>query len=313
MRVVFFGTPDFALPALEAVRAGGHGITGVVTQPDRPKGRRRLLSPPPVKVLAERMGLPLLQPETIRSQDFLDWLRERDPEILVVVAYGKILPSPVLNLPRFGSINLHASLLPRYRGAAPIHWAVINGEKTTGVTTMYMADQLDAGDIIQQETTSIGPDETTGELHDRLAGMGAKLLVRTLSLIEAGQAERLPQDHSLATYAPSLKPDDEIIDWEAPAPSVFNRIRGLSPWPGASTFWKGKRLKIMETALKGKADGPVKPGRILACTREGIEVGCGDGQAVVIRSLQPAGKAAMSADAFLRGYRMQPGETLDRN
>lgn len=307
MRLVFCGTPAFALPSLRALLSSRHEVRGVVTQPDRPKGRERRLTPPPVKDLALSCGLPLWQPTSLLEAEFLSWLEGQRPDALVVVAYGKILPTRILELPRFGCINLHASLLPRYRGAAPIHWAVINGEAETGVTTMFMAPRLDAGDIILQERVAIGPRETTGQLHDRLADLGASLLVATLDLLEEGKAPRRPQEEALATYAPPLRPEDEKIDWRWSAAAVFNRVRGLNPWPGAYAVWQGRRLKIWWVEPVPGPAGEFAPGEVVACSAEGITVACGDGQAVVIKELQPEGKGLMAAAAFLRGYRLTPG------
>ncbi|MBC7346077.1 MAG: methionyl-tRNA formyltransferase [Clostridia bacterium] len=310
MRLVFFGTPAFALPTLEALLESPHRVLGVVTQPDRPKGRRRLLAPPPVKEAAAARGLPIWQPANLREPAFLSLLRGLEPEVAVVVAYGKILPPAVLDLPRHGCINVHASLLPRYRGAAPIHWAVINGESETGVTTMYMAPALDAGDIILQRAVAIGTRETTGALHDRLARLGADLLLETLDLLEAGKAPRRPQDEALASYAPPLQPEDERIDWQWPAAVIFNRVRGLNPWPGAYTTWRGKRLKIWWVEPGALAAREARPGQVLAVGGEGFSVACGSGQALLVKELQPEGKAPMEAAAFVRGYRLAPGEYL---
>lgn len=308
MRLVFCGTPAFALPSLKALLASRHEVLGVVTQPDRPKGRHRRLTPPPVKELAHSAGLTVWQPESLQDREFVSLLQGLRLDALVVVAYGKILPAPVLDLPRRGCINLHASLLPRYRGAAPIHWAIINGERETGVTTMFMAPRLDAGDIILQRAVAIAPRETAGQLHDRLADLGAGLLVETLDLIEKGKAPRRPQEEALATYAPPLKPEDEKIDWQWPAEAVFNRVRGLNPWPGAYAVWQGRRLKIWWAEPGTRPAGKFAPGEVLGCGTEGIEVACGDGQAVVIKELQPEGKGVMSAAAFLRGYCLKPGD-----
>jgi methionyl-tRNA formyltransferase len=268
--------------------------------------------PPPVKQLAQELGLEVRQPDKIKDLDFLAWLASLRPEVLVVVAYGRVLPPEMLDLPSRGSINLHASLLPRYRGAAPIHWAVINGEKETGVTTMYITPELDAGDIILQRAVPVGERDTAGSLHDRLAEVGAELLVETLDRVEQGEAPRRPQEASQATYAPPLKPEDEKIDWRWPARAVFNRVRGLNPWPGAYGRWRGKRVKIwwVEPGERLPA-GRWAPGEILAVGEQGIEVACGDGQAVWIQQLQPEGKAVMTAAEFARGYRPRIGEAWD--
>ncbi|MGB9885544.1 MAG: methionyl-tRNA formyltransferase [Moorellales bacterium] len=312
MRLVFCGTPDFALPSLKRLASSRHRVLAVVTQPDRPKGRGRIPQPPPVKQLAQKLGLEVRQPDKIKDPDFLAWLDSLRPEVLVVVAYGRILPPEMLDLPSRGSINLHASLLPRYRGAAPIHWAVINGETETGVTTMYITPELDAGDIILQRAVPIGERDTAGSLHDRLAEVGAELLVETLDRVEQGEAPRRPQEAGQATYAPPLKPEDEKIDWRWPARTVYNRVRGLNPWPGAYGRWRGKRVKVWWVELGERlAAGEHKPGTIVAVDERGIEVACGDGQAVRIQQLQPEGKAVMTAAEFIRGYRPYIGEAWD--
>jgi len=309
MRLVFCGTPDFALPSLRALLASRHRVLAAITQPDRPKGRGRLPQAPPVKELAREAGLEVRQPESLKDPDFLAWLEGLAPEVLVVVAYGRILPRALLELPSRGCINLHASLLPRYRGAAPIHWAIINGERETGVTTMFVTPELDAGDIILQEAVEIGARETAGQLHDRLAVLGAELLVKTLDLLGEGRAPRRPQDPASATYAPPLRPEDERIDWTRPALAVYNRVRGLNPWPGAYGQWRERRVKIwwVDPPEPLEAEG-LEPGQIAAVGEQGIKVACGDGQAVAIRRLQPEGKAVMGAADFIRGYRPQVGE-----
>ncbi|TLN04468.1 methionyl-tRNA formyltransferase, partial [bacterium] len=235
MRIIFIGTPDFAVPCLEALVAAGHEIAGVVTQPDRPKGRGHKLTPPPVKVLAEARGLPVFQPERIKHPGFVARLKELAPEMIVVVAFGQLLSKEILTLPERGCVNVHASLLPRYRGAAPIHWAVINGEKETGVTIMYMDEGLDTGDMILWERVPIETGDTTGVVHDKLSAVGARLLVAAVAQIAAGTARRVPQDDTGSTYAPLLNKEVELIPWEKSACEVRNLIRGLNPWPGAFT------------------------------------------------------------------------------
>ncbi|WP_338825351.1 Methionyl-tRNA formyltransferase [Moorella humiferrea] len=308
MRLVFMGTPDFAVPSLRALLDSRNEVVGVVTQPDRPRGRGKRLQPPPVKEAALAAGLPVRQPAAMKEEGFLLGLKAWRPEVIVVVAFGRILPEVVLKMPEKGCINLHASLLPRYRGAAPIHRAVMNGETETGVTTMWMAPQLDAGDIILQERIPIEPDATTGEIHDRLAVIGAELLVRTLDLVAAGRAPRLPQDEALATYAPPLGPEEEIIDWTQPAEKVYNVIRGLNPWPGAYTLRKGSRLKVYGAKILDTTNvGP--PGRVEAILEAGFVVQTGRGR-LLITAVQPEGKKVMPADAYLRGYPLIPGEVL---
>ncbi|WP_406678233.1 methionyl-tRNA formyltransferase [Moorella sp. ACPs] len=308
MRLVFMGTPEFAVPSLKALLNSSHEITGVVTQPDRPRGRGKKLQPPPVKEAAAVAGLPVSQPIAMKEKEFLTRLKQWQPEVIVVVAFGRILPREILDLPSKGCINLHASLLPRYRGAAPIHRAVMNGETETGVTTMWMVPQLDAGDIILQEKLPIGPDATTGEIHDRLAVMGAELLEHTLDLVAAGQAPRQPQDEALATYAPPLKPEEEMINWAQPADNIYNLIRGLNPWPGAYTLRAGERLKVYGARILDAAATGV-PGQVVAVTGEGFVVQAGRGR-LLITAVQPQGKRIMPADAYLRGYPLATGEVL---
>ncbi|RDV83452.1 methionyl-tRNA formyltransferase [Ammonifex thiophilus] len=308
MRLVFMGTPAFAIPSLEALTRAGHELVLVVTQPDRPKGRGGKLTPPPVKEWALRYGLPCLQPVRLKDPAFLAALREAEPEVIVVVAYGKILPPEVLNLPPRGCINLHASLLPKYRGAAPIQHALLSGEKETGVTTILMDEGMDTGDILLQESLVVGEEENFGSLHDRLAQLGAELLCRTLSLWKEGKIKPKPQDHSQATYAPPLRSEDEIIRWEEPAEKIKNLVRALDPAPGARTFWQGKVLKIWRArALTGPFGGV--PGEVLALAPEGIVVRAGEG-ALLVLELQLAGGKRLKASEFLRGHSLTPGTVL---
>lgn len=311
------GTPAFAVPSLEAVAAAGHEVCAVVTQPDRPVGRGGRVRPSPVKETAQRLGIPVLQPERVRRPAAVAELAAVQADCFVVVAFGQILPRSVLELPRYGCINVHASLLPAYRGAAPIHWAVLNGETETGVTTMWMDEGLDTGDMLLKTRLPIGPDETTGELHDRLAVAGAELLVESLALIERGEAPREPQNPDLATYAPLLLPEHERVDWSQPAQAVHNQIRGLCPWPGAYTPSPLGRLKLWRSRLDGAAppdraatggDGAA-PGTVLAVDADGIWVQCGD-TALRLTEVQPENKRPMPADAFARGYRVAPGWKL---
>lgn len=307
MRLVFMGTPAFAVPSLEALLDAGHEIAAVITQPDRPRGRGMRLAPPPVKEKALRYGLPVWQPQRVREAAFIAALARLQPESIVVVAFGQILPRDILVLPPAGCINLHASLLPRYRGAAPIHWAIINGEQETGVTTMFMDEGMDTGDIILQAVLPIGPDDNVGLVHDRLAHLGSELLVRTVELVAAGKAPRTPQNHALATYAPLLRPEDEIIDWTRPAGAIKNLVRGMDPWPGARTTLDGKVLKIWRVSLCGDGSSRGVPGEILAADEvSGILVRAGDG-VVAIEELQVAGGKRLDSRAFLRGHRLPVG------
>jgi methionyl-tRNA formyltransferase len=290
------GTPEFAVPSFEAVAAQA---VAVFTQPDRPKGRGQELSPPPVKIAAAKQGIPVYQPERVRRPEVVEQIRAMHPEVMVVVGYGQIIPQTILDIPPLGIINVHASLLPKYRGAAPIQWAIARGEASTGVTTMRIDAGLDTGDMLLKEATAIGPDENAVELSARLAVMGADLLIRTLRLLESIPGEK--QDPTLASYAPILKKEDGLIDWLAPAENISNRIRGFQPWPGCFTFFRGKRLGIWKARAMS---GSLKPGEM-----RGDAVGCGDGLLQLIE-VQPEGKKRMSAEAFLNGHQIKNGEVL---
>ena len=255
MRTLFMGTPDFAVPCLKSLIDAGHEVCGVFTQPDKPKGRGYALTPPPVKLLASKSGIPVYQPKTLKDGEALTIVKELSPEVIVVVAYGKILPKEIIEYPAFGCINVHASLLPRYRGAAPIQWCVLNGEKETGVTTMFMDVGLDTGDMLLKAATPIGDNETAGELHDRLSKLGAELIVETLTKLQSGALIREKQKDGDSCYAPMLTKELSRIDWNKPAQSVHNQIRGLSPWPTAQTRLCGKVLKIPASRLSDKASG----------------------------------------------------------
>ncbi len=312
MRIVFMGTPEFALPSLRALVDKKYKIEAVVTQPDRPGGRGKKLRRSPVKVFAQRAGLPVYQPDGIRNPEFIEVLENLAPDVVAVAAFGQILPEKILDLPRYGCINVHASLLPAYRGAAPIHRAVMNGEKETGVTIMQMDAGLDTGDIILQHPLPIGPDDTTGDVHDSLAELGAKMLVEALVLIAGGKATLSPQDDAKASYAPALTREDEIIDWRQSAVEIKNRVRGLNPWPGARTVLGGKLLKVWRArpvAWEGDLYG--KPGRVLWTSEDrGIIVETGNG-VVSIEELQLQGKRRMSTSEFLRGNPVLPGTVLE--
>ena len=286
MTILFMGTPDFAVPSLEALIAAGHTICGVFTQPDRPKNRGMKLQAPPVKRIALAHDIPVFQPVTLK-------------ELIVVAAYGRLLPREILELPAKGCINVHSSLLPKYRGAAPINWAVLNGEEETGVTIMYMAQELDAGDIIAQASTPIDPEETVESVHDRL---GARLLVQTVSRLEAGTAERTPQDGERATYAPMLSRELSPIDWTRPAREIHDQIRGLIPWPASSTDLLGAGVvKVFGGRETGESTSR-RPGTILSADKRGIRVACGDGKVLCLTELQAPGSRRMSAADYLRGH-----------
>lgn len=308
MRVIYMGTPDFAVPCLDKLMAEGHDVAAVATQPDRPKGRGQRLAASPVKEAALGYGLPVLQPEKIKNAGFIADLAALQPDVIVVVAFGQFLPQVLLEMPRVGCINVHASLLPRYRGAAPIHWAVINGETRTGITTMYMDSGMDTGDMIVKAELTIGPDETTGQLHDRLMLLGAETLSRTLALVAEGQAPRTPQDHPSATYAPLLTRETERIDWEKPAQAVHNLVRGLAPWPGAFCYHGAKTLKIWSSEYLAGPSGH-RPGEILEVGPAGPVVAAGTG-AVRLREVQPENRRRMEAGEYVRGYGLEVGETL---
>ena len=310
MRTIFMGTPDFAVPSLEALVRVGHTPVAVITQPDRPRGRGKHFQPTPVKAAALAMGLPVWQPVTIKEPGLVERMRTCQPEVIVVVAYGKILPPAVLDLPPRGCINVHASLLPRYRGAAPIHRAVMEGARETGITTMYMDRGMDTGDMILQRSVVIKPDNTVGDVHDHLAGLGADLLVETLDLLARNEAPRLPQEDQQATYAPPLTRDDEMIRWDRPAWEIINQIRGMNPWPGARTTWDGRVLKIWHAELGGQVPPGVLPGEVLkASTDRGLMVATG-GESIWLTKVQVQGGRPLPAGDFLRGRTIPPGTIL---
>ena len=306
MRIVFMGTPGFAACSLQKLIDEGFDVAGVFCQPDKPRNRGHKTMPCAVKQTALATGLPVFQPENLRDGTALARLKELLPEVIVVVAYGRILPDDILALPEYGCINVHGSLLPKYRGSAPIQRAVINGEKTTGVTTMYLASEMDAGDIIFSQETEIGPTETSGELFDRLAPMGADLLVKTLKAIESGAAPRIPQEQSQATYAPPLRKEESPVDWSMEADAVLHRIYGLQPWPCAAAELAGTSFKLFGAEKTDTAAG-MPPGTVLAADKKGIEVACGGGTSIRITELQAAGGRRMAAGAYLLGHPMEVG------
>lgn len=306
LKVVFFGTPAFAVATLEALLASRHQVVGVVTQPDRARGRGHRVTDAPVKAAAVAHGLPVIQPERLRDPGVADTLRAWQPDLGVVAAYGRIIPEPLLALPRFGMINVHASLLPKYRGAAPVHRAVIDGEPETGVTIMRVAPQLDAGAMFARVRRPIGPDETSDVVERDLAVRGASLLVEVVNAIAEGASHEEPQDDMLSTYAPRLTKEEGLIDWSLPATYVHNRVRGLYPWPHAYTYLGGARLIIRRTApLDARTDAP--PGTIVQVTPDAIQVAAGRGQCLAILEVQPEGKRPMPVRDFLLGRPVQPG------
>lgn len=301
MRIVFMGTPDFAAASLQRLIDEKFDIAGVFTQPDKPKGRGMELAYSPVKELALANGLPVYQPAKMRDGTALEIIKELAPDILAVVAYGRILPDDILAVPRYGAVNVHGSLLPKYRGAAPIQWAVLNGDKVTGVSTMYLASEMDTGDVIYTAETEIGEFETSGELFDRLKVMGAELLCRTLRDIESGTAPRTPQEHDKASYVKMLDKSLSPIDWNKDARGVIKWIYGMQPWPVATAELDGAVYKIFAAAYTDTHTDKV-PGAIVATGKDGIEVACGGGETVMIKELQAPGKKRMSAADFLRGH-----------
>lgn len=301
MRVVFMGTPDIAATCLKKILADGFDVVGVYTQPDRPKGRGMKLVASPVKETAQAAGIPVFQPENFREEETVEQLRALKPDLCAVVAYGRILPQKVLDVPALGCVNIHASLLPQYRGSAPYQWAVLDGLAETGVTAQYMALKMDAGDVIDVSKTPIGENETAGELLDRLAVLGAELLSRTLARFEAGKVPAVPQNEAEVSFAPMLDKSMCPIDWTKPARQVHNQVRGLHPWPVATMELGGKTFKVHETRV---VSGSGKPGEILGLTKTGLVVACGEG-AVEIRSLQAEGGKRMAAPDYFRGHPLE--------
>ena len=303
MRILFMGTPDFAVASLKRLVEDGHDICGVFTQPDKPKNRGHKLVFSPVKEYALSQDLAVYQPLKMRDGEAMSIVEELAPELIVVAAYGKILPEDILNYPKYGSINVHSSLLPKYRGAAPINWAILDGEAETGVSIMYMAKELDAGDVILQKATAIGEDEDALALTTRLAELGAEALAEAVEGLKNGTASRTPQDGSKQTYASMLSKEMSPIDWSRPARAIDCQVRGLIPWPCASTELAGQRFKVYRTAPGRKTDKA--PGTILAAGKMGIEVACGDGQSLCITELQAEGGKRMAASAYLLGHPIQ--------
>ena len=308
MRVIFMGTPDFSVGTLQALIDAGHEVVLAVTQPDKPKGRGKSMQFPPVKEAALEHGIEVYQPRRVREPECVEYLRSFDADIIVVVAFGQILPKEILEMPKYGCVNVHASLLPKYRGAAPIQWAVINGEKVSGVTTMRMDEGLDTGDMILKEEVVLDEKETGGSLFDRLSGVGAKLCVRTLEAIEDGTAIYTKQDHAAATKTTLFKKQFGIIDWNKPAAEIECLIRGLNPWPSAYTYLNGKTLKIWAAAVKDETSDK-ESGELTEVTKHSVGVQTGDG-ILMLEEVQLEGKKRMSADAFLRGNALSEGMKL---
>lgn len=305
MRILFMGTPDFAVASLRRLVEDGHDICGVLTQPDKPKNRGHKLMPTPVKEYALTENLPVHQPVTLRNEESLELVRSLEPELIVVAAYGKLLPEEILSVPPRGAVNVHSSLLPKYRGAAPINWAVLNGETETGVTIMYMAKELDAGDIILQKTTAIGETEDAQALTARLAELGAEALSEAVAALAEGTASRAPQDHTQHTYAPMLGKELSPVDWTRSAHEISCQIRGLLPWPCASTdVISGEEMKLYAAVETGERTD-ARPGVIASAGKQGIDVACGDGKLLRVTELQAKGGKRMTAAAYLLGHPIQ--------
>ncbi|MCP4576245.1 MAG: methionyl-tRNA formyltransferase [Deltaproteobacteria bacterium] len=308
-RIIFMGTPDFALPSLKALIAHDHHVQAVVTQPDRPRGRSGKPEPPPVKKAAKRFGIEVFQPERASDESFCGLMGAISPDLLVVIAFGQLLTAHLLNIPLWGGLNIHASLLPKYRGAAPIQRAVMNNDRETGVTAMRMEQGLDTGPILLQEKTHIGAHETAGELHDRLANISATFLLKTLERLAQNGICETPQDDTHATYAAKIDRTTGRISWDLPADQISSLIRGLDPWPGAYTSVNGKTLKLFSSRVVKKGGTDTVPGRIKEHCKEGLMVETADG-VILVRALQLAGKKRLSALDFLRGFPLKPGTVL---
>ncbi|MCL4850375.1 MAG: methionyl-tRNA formyltransferase [Bryobacteraceae bacterium] len=308
MELIFLGTPQFAVPTLQAVVEGGHHVLAVFTQPDRPSGRGGKIVFSPVKQKAIELGIPVKQPQRIRGAEAFDFLAGAGADAMVVVGYGQIIPQAVIDLPRFGIVNVHASLLPKYRGAAPVQWAIVNGEVQTGVTTMKIDAGLDTGDMLLRAETQVGPEEDAVELSGRLSRLGAGLLVETLRRMEAGTITPEPQDNSEATYAPVLKKEDGLINWNESAMSIHNRVRGLVPWPGAYTYFRGQLLHVWKA--KPAAEQTEGTPGTLHPVRRSLRVACGGGTSLELLDVQLEGRKRTTAESFLNGQRILEGEPL---
>ncbi len=307
MKIVFMGTPDYAVKTLEALIDAGHEVAAVFAQPDKPVGRKHIITPPPVKVCALENGITVYQPETLKNGEAEEILKEISPEVIVVVAYGKILPKSILDIPKYGCVNGHASLLPKYRGASPIQWCIVCGETVTGVTTMYMNEGMDTGDILEQSEVKIGDDETAEELFERLSVVSAQLMVSTLEKLEKGEITPLKQNEEEATYAPIIKKEMARIDFNKTAHEICCGVRGYYSWPCAYTFIDGKRLKVIKAHEGGKTGG--RAAEVIGNEKELI-IACGDGSSVVITQLQPEGSKQMSAEQYLRGNKLEIGKII---
>lgn len=308
-RIIFMGTPEFAVPALKALVENDHSVLSVVTQPDRPRGRGRKLVPSPVKQAAMQYGLEILQPEKAFNNEFCAIIREKAPDVLVVVAYGQILKKELLEIPHWGALNIHASLLPKYRGAAPIHRAILDNEARTGLTAMRIDEGLDTGPILLQEEVPVFADETAGELHDRLAALSGSFLLKTFDGLAEKRLIERPQDHAKATYATKIERSMALIGWDQPARTISALIRGLDPWPGAFTTLKGKEIKLFCSRVVDEKRSNVLPGVVSGNEEGGLEVGTGNG-VILIRELQLSGKKRLPARDFLKGFPLDKGTQL---
>jgi methionyl-tRNA formyltransferase len=306
MRIVFMGTPEFAVPSLDALLHSPDDVVGVVTQPDRPKGRGQELALSPVKLVAQRAQIPILQPLKMKDPAFLEALQAWRPDLIAVAAFGRILPKMILDLPPKGCVNVHASLLPKYRGAGPIQWAVINGERETGITTMLMDEGMDTGAILLQEPVPIAADDTAGSLSVKLAAVGGRLLLETLRRLKEGRLTPCPQDSSQASMAPLLKKEDGLLDWSLPAAAIVNRVRGLSPWPGAYTYLGADRWIVWKAQALDRSAPAVLPGTIVEAAKEGLSVATGS-SALRVTEVQPANSRRMSVAQYLAGHTLEPG------
>ena len=299
MKIVFMGTPEFAVPCLQKIIDEGHEVVAVVTQPDKPKGRGKKLAMPPVKELALKYDIPVYQPLKAREESFVNTLKEMNPELIVVVAFGQILPKSILDIPKYGCVNVHASLLPRYRGAAPLNWVIINGEEKTGVTTMYMDEGLDTGDMILKSEIPLDDEITAGELHDKMMIDGAKVLKETIDLIEKGEAPREKQSNEDTCYSPIMNKSLGNIDWKKSAIDIHNLVRGINPWPSAYTTYEGQTMKIWKTKVIDK-NSDKDPGTIISVDKEGINVSTSEG-ILQIKEIQMAGKKRMEVPEYIKG------------
>lgn len=306
------GTPDFSVPVLQKIISDGYEVIGVVTQPDRPVGRKRVLTPPPVKVEAEKHGIPVFQPEKIRQPEEINKILALNPELIVTAAFGQILPKELLEAPKYGCINVHASLLPELRGGAPMHYAIIQGKEKTGITIMYMVEKLDAGDMLTQVEVPITETDTVGTLHDKLSEAGAKLLSETLPKLLNGELKQTPQKEEEATFAYTIKREQEKIDWNSAGEDIYNHVRGMNPWPVAFTTYEGVVMKIWSTE-KTMSSKESSPGSIIGIEDDGFIVATGNHTAIKITEIQPSGKKRMKASDFLRGTKVSIGDKLGEN